>query len=146
MGDNGTQRAIRTDPERIRQLGIALHLSIRELCWFLCLTEVAYHRWFRNETEAFVSGGAVLLDLAERGITSGRLQRERLHRYLGLRRDQRGAIYRPASEPRTDDRRVKSWVYVARCAFTETELLQVSHPGLMESKRAPVQAAGGGDV
>lgn len=138
MGDNGTQRAIRIDPRRVEALGIALQLSVRELCWFLCLTEVAYYRWLRKDSEALLSGGAVLVDLAERALTSGRLKRKTLHRYMGIRRDRRGALYRPAEEPRTDDRRSKGWAYIARCAFSDVELLQVTHPGLMESGRKAV--------
>lgn len=109
-----------------RLLGIqeALGLNNREAAWLWSIGETTWYRWLKDETPARLGPSHVLVGLMEKAVFSKGFRTETLHGYMGLHFTSRRGVHRPDASTRTDPARLRAWAYVARCAFTESELRQ----------------------
>lgn len=116
------------EAERVFDLGDYLHLNNRELAFLVGVNENSLHRWRKQRHLGRLAAARVLIDMGERAIARGKLDRERVQHYMGLAWTPARGVHRPRGDLRTDKQRTLTWAYIARCAFSEDDFRQLGLP------------------
>ncbi|MCH9730785.1 MAG: hypothetical protein K0U84_14110 [Actinomycetia bacterium] len=116
------------DADRILAIARELELSHTEVTWFFGIPDNTWYRWRKTNSRSQNGSLLILVNLVERAMMRPHFQVGKFHRFIGLTRDQAAQLTRLPDLKRSDALRQRGLVYMARCAYTDTELLQLTLP------------------
>ena len=110
------------NPKRIERVRAQLGISTTEMAWLLAADPTNYSRWMRTGTVRFRLV-PMLVELVERALDH-KLPTDQVRDLMGIYVPPDGIPKpRPAAH-RTDEKRLRTWSYIAGRAFTSAELNQ----------------------